>query len=194
MKKFLFAVAALATSLTASAQLWVGGSLGFGNQSYWNAEDTETTWSFAPTVGYALDDALEVGLEFGINGSKIADDKSFGLSIAPFARYTFLSEGDFSLFVQGKIKYGYNKKESSYSTTSGGVTTTVTSEVKGWNFGCYIQPGIKYALTDNFSIVSTFGSLYFYHNDPEKAGGATGQNSFGLSLTSGLSFGLFYTF
>ena len=194
MKKFLFVVAALATSLTASAQLWVGGSLKLDNESYWNADDKLTTWEFNPTVGYALDDALEVGLEFGINGTKIADDKTFGLSIAPFARYSFLSEGNFSMFVQGKIKYSYDKTESSYSTTVGGVTTTVTSEIKGWDFGFYIEPGIKYALTDNFSIVATFGSLYFTHNDPEKAGATTAQNKFGLELSSALKFGLFYTF
>lgn len=190
MKKVLFAIAALATSLTASAQLWVSGSLGFGSQSSWGYDDSMSSWEFKPAIGYALDDALEVGLELGISGENYGKDtwcgeqNSIKFSIAPFARYTFLSEGDFSMFLQGKVKYSYDKTKYVSSDT----------EAKGWDFGVYIQPGIKYALTDNFSMVATLGGLSYTHNDPEKATKGTEQNYFAFQLYTGLSFGLVYSF
>ena len=200
MKKFLFAVAALATSLTASAQLWVSGSLGLGNQSTWNVKDTETTWNFSPSVGYALDDALEVGLSFGIGGTSQGDDSSLNFSIAPFARYTFLSEGDFSMFIEGNVSYGYNKdKKSSSKTTVNPIdgsttTTTVTNESKNWSFGINLMPGIKYAMTDQFAIVAKFGALSFLHKDSESPRFGD-QNGFGINIdATKLEFALVYSF
>lgn len=179
MKKVLFAIAALASCMTASAQLWVSGGLNLDNQSYWNDDDTRTSWSLEPAIGYALDDALEVGLSFGIGGSSKGDDKSTNFSIAPFARYTFLSEGDFSMFVQGQLGYTYHKDKNPLG------------EDKSWSFGVSFCPGIKYALTDQFAIVATFGNLYFDHDDSDWGGA---QNGFGLNINSGLNFGLVYSF
>ena len=85
MKKVLFAIAALATCMTASAQLWVGGALKLGNESNWNDDKSGTEWRIAPTVGYALDDALEVGLGFAIGGTSKGDYSDFNFRIAPFA-------------------------------------------------------------------------------------------------------------
>jgi len=196
MKKVLFAIAAMATCMTASAQLWVSGGLNFGSQSYWNVDDSQTSWGISPAIGYALDDALEVGLEFGISGTSQKDDSSLNFSIAPFARYTFLSEGDFSMFIQGKVGYNYGNVKTSVSTTTSGVTTTTTTERKTWGFDIDIEPGIKYAFTDNFAMAATLGGLYFKHNDPEKASafGGTTQNGFGLSFSTNLKLSLVYTF
>lgn len=180
MKKVLFAIAALATSLTASAQLWVGGDLSFDNQSYWNGDDAQTTWSISPSVGYALDDALEVGLDFTIGGSSFAKTSNFNFKIAPFARYTFLSEGDFSMFIEGKVGYKYDKDKD--------------ADKADWDFYCTIQPGVKYALTDNFSMVARLGGLYFTHNNPAGPSFGGPQNNFGLNFGTGLSFGLVYSF
>ena len=180
MKKVLFAIAALATSLTASAQFWIGGSLNLQNQSYWNNDDALTSWGITPSVGYALDDALEVGLDFGIQGRSQGKADVLQLDIAPFARYTFFSDGDFSMFLQGNIAYEYNK-------------TKVVAESKSWRFGVSIQPGIKYALTDQFSLVAKLGGLYFNHYDPDSPSTAN-QNGFGLTFSTGVSFGLVYSF
>ena len=191
MKKLLFAVAALATSLTASAQLWVSGSVGISNQSKWNHDKSITTWNINPAVGYALDDALEVGLELGLDGYSKDEYSIFSFGIAPFARYTFLSEGDFSMFVQGNIEYKTYSAERK------------KKDFKGHTFGIKFMPGIKYSLTDNFAIVATFGSLYYNHQDRTELEKITlqdyiddndQQNGFGCNIFSNLNFGLVYSF
>ena len=180
MKKVLFAIAALATCMTASAQLWVGGALKLGNQSNWNDDKSGTEWLINPTVGYALDDALEVGLGFAIGGTSKGDYSDFNFNIAPFARYTFLSEGDFSLFLEGQVSYGYSKVKD--------------ADKADWNFRFEIEPGVKYALTDNFSMVAKLGGIFFDHNNPAASPSAAKQNTFGLDFGTGLSLGLYYSF
>lgn len=179
MKKVLFAIAAMAACVTANAQLWVSGSAGIWNQSTWNDDKTATSWSFYPSIGYALDDALEVGLELRLYGYGKDDNSEFDFGIAPFARYTFLSEGNFSMFLQGNIEF------SSYSEKN--------PDFKGKAFGLGIVPGVKYTLTDKFAIVSSFGSLYYYHNDRTEYNDRN-QNLFGCTIFSDLEFGLVYTF
>lgn len=179
MKKVLFTIAAMAACMTASAQLWVSGSVGISNQSSWNDDKAATTWNLSPSIGYALDDALEVGLELGLDGYSKDQLSRFNIKIAPFARYTFLSEGDFSMFLQGNVEF------TSYSQKS--------PDRKGQIFGVSVKPGIKYTFTDNFAMVATFGSLYFNHRDRTEYG-YDEQNGFGCNIGSNLSFGLVYSF
>ena len=194
MKKFLFAVAALATCMSASAQLWVGGSLKLDNSKDWDHDNSTTSWNISPKIGYALDDALEVGLGFGIGGSSFKQNDetkktSFDFSIAPFARYTFFTDGDFSMFVEGNVEYAYHKTKK--EPKSGSAT-----ESKNWSFGINIMPGIKYALTDQFALVATVGTLSFNHHRPDKELSTWygTQNQFSLYLDSAVSFGLYYSF
>ena len=194
MKKFLFAVAVLATSLTASAQLWVGGSLNFDNSKEWDENKASTSWGISPKIGYALDDALEVGLGFGIRGASFennAETKSSQLSfsVAPFVRYTFFSDGNFSLFVEGNVSYAYNSDKEEPKVGE-------TSKTNDWEFGVNILPGFKYTLTDHFALVGTIGSLSYTHNRPYKDAKTWygNQNSFRFNLHSGYSIGLYYAF
>lgn len=194
MKKVLFAIAAMAACVTASAQLWVGGSLSFDNSKDWDDDNSSINWGISPKIGYALDDALEVGLGFGITGYSFkdnAEDKrsTLNLSIAPFVRYTFFSEGDFSLFAEGNVKYTYYKGK--YEPKVGD-----TTERKNWSFGINIMPGFKYALTDHFALVATFGALSLTHSQPDKDSKPwTGsQNDLEFNISSGYGIGLYYTF
>jgi long-subunit fatty acid transport protein len=187
MKKVLFAIAAMTACVSASAQLWVSGSVGIGNTANWNEDKAKTTWNFSPSIGYALDDALEVGLALGLDGSSKDDNSEFNFSIAPFARYTFLSEGDFSMFIQGNIEFAaYSEKNHNTGLTK--------KDIKGQGFGVRIMPGVKYTLTDNFAIVATFGSLYYEHQDFDPEYYNNVQNRFGCNIFSGLNFGLVYSF
>jgi long-subunit fatty acid transport protein len=182
MKKVLFAIAAMAACVSASAQLWVSGGVEYHgaaitNESTYGDDKAKTTWNFNPAIGYALDDALEVGLELNLNGTSKDDKSTFDFKIAPFARYTFLSEGAFSMFLQGSIDfYSYSGKNP---------------EIKGQRFGASIKPGIKYILTDNFAIAATFGDLSYRHTDKD---GSSDQNRFNCSIGSNLSFQLVYSF
>lgn len=185
MKKILFVIAAVASCMTANAQFWVSGSVGVSNSSSYNSDDTRTNWNFNPSVGYALDDALEVGLGLGIGGSSYADDKSFDFSISPFLRYTFLSDGDFSMFLQGNLFLDHQKQKY---VIAGDETVDKDTE-----YGISIRPGIKYTLTDKFAIVATLGGLYFNHTkEPDPSVGP--KNNIGLDINTGLDFGLVYSF
>ena len=65
MKKILLMAAFAVASLTANAQAWIGGSLGFDYEKYKDV-DAKTTFSIAPTVGYNLDEKLALGLELSL--------------------------------------------------------------------------------------------------------------------------------
>jgi opacity protein-like surface antigen len=96
------------------------------------------------------------------------------------------------MFAQGKVGYSFG------NTKTPGIDPAtlekITKESKTWQFGFYIEPGIKYALTDNFSMVATLGGLSFTHNDPEKASDGDDQNAFKFNLFTSLNFGLVYSF
>lgn len=180
MKKFLFVVAALATSMAASAQLWVSGGLNIANERDWNDDNSGTSWSINPAIGYALDDALEVGLSFDLNGYNYDKTSRFGFNIAPFARYTFLSAGDFSMFLECSVGYTYDKWKD--------------ADKADWEFDAKIRPGVKYTLTDNFAMVAKLGKGLFFHHDQPDGPSTWTQNEFGFDFTSALSFGLVYSF
>lgn len=185
MKKILFAIAALASCMTASAQFWVAGSVGVSNSSYYNDDNSRTNWNFSPAVGYALDDALEVGLSLGVSGYSHGDDKTFNFSIAPFLRYTFLTDGDFSMYLQGNLNLEHENNKYVIAGDEIENKTTI--------YGIAIRPGIKYTLTDQFAIVATLGGFYFDHTkEPDPSAGL--KNSFGLNINTGLDFGLVYSF
>ena len=54
MKKFLMTLAAATLmTISAQAQVYIGGSIGIGSEKNFNG-DTETTYKFLPEVGFAL--------------------------------------------------------------------------------------------------------------------------------------------
>lgn len=179
MKKVLFAIAAMAACMSANAQLWISGGASVSNDSEWNDDKSATQWNITPAIGYALDDALEVGLELNLEGYKKDETSRFNFKISPFARYTFFTDGDFSMFLQGNIDF------ANYSQKS--------PDRKGQVFGVSIKPGVKYALTDNFAMVATVGKLYWTHEDRTEYY-YNDQNSFGVGVGSNLSFSLVYSF
>jgi len=180
MKKVLFAIAAMAACVSASAQLWLGGVVGFGNTSYYTeGAKSSTQWRFAPTVGYALDDKLDVGLKLDLQGTS-GDTKYTSIGIKPFVRYTFFSAGDFSFFADGQVGYNYNKYGDGDGT---------------WNFVVSVNPGIKYQLSEHFTVAGMlYGEGLFFRHYKEPADKTGTSNQFGLECGSSLNFGLFYTF
>ena len=182
MKKVLFVIATLALCMSANAKYWFSGSLGFNSQSVYGTDNKEKTQYFCPEFGMAIEDALEVGVGLNIvNPTALSGQQKFSFGFAPFLRYTFLNEGSFHMFVQGSFEYevvspsGYNY----------------------WNLGLYIQPGIRFDLSDQWSIVSKFEGLKYVHTSQAELAypGPQKQNYFGLGADfSALSFGLVYEF
>lgn len=187
MKKILFVIAALATCMTANAKYWFSGSLGFETTSLYNIDDKAHYMDFQPAFGMEIEDDLEIGVTLGISDTKYFKNNNntqqmFEFSFAPFIRYTFLTEGNFNMFVQGGFSYGI----------------VSPSGFNFWEFSLFAEPGIRYMMSEHFSAVATFNGLYFTHmSNPEIKGYPMGEykNEFGLNADfTNLRFGFVYEF
>ena len=109
MKKLFLAAAMMVASLAASAQVYVGGSLGFQSIKPYDGAETSTTFSIMPEIGYNLDDNWAVGIQLGYTSSNADSDfektdftKAI-INLNPYARYTFAKTGIASFFVDGGL-------------------------------------------------------------------------------------------
>lgn len=138
MKKFIAAVAVALCSLSANAQVWVGGSLGFTTLSPKNG-DSKTTLTIAPTVGYKLSDKWELGLSLEEKATFYSGDTDNAFYVSPFARMNFWNGGIATLFVDGGFSVG--------------------SESSKTIFGIGVRPGVKVELSKNLSFEAKTGFL-----------------------------------
>lgn len=178
MKKILLMAAFAVASLTANAQLWLGGSLSFDYEKIKGA-DGKVTFGLAPSIGYNLNDKWALGLEIGFKvandgwGSNlaIAGQKYTMFNVAPYARYTFASVGAANFFVDGGVGVGYEKVGGDDGTA----------------FHIGFRPGVAFNISDHVSFVGTTGYFGYRH--------AEDYNHFGLNVNNELaSVGFFYTF
>lgn len=191
MKKIMMTLAAVAVAATMNAQVWVGGELGFKSSHNNGSEDTQKTFDIAPEIGYNLDDNFSVAIKLGYSYSDALDwDEVLGttnifgsyrtnaFSIKPYIRYTFVKAGNFSAFVDGGLNY-----------------TTMHAQGADNNlnvFGAFVTPGIAYAVSDKVGLVAHLGQgLYFNHTWLKDS---FRNNTYGLNLTNGISFGAYYNF
>lgn len=155
--------------MVASAQIYVGGSLGF-----WNNDDAEEmSYSICPEVGYTLSDNLALGAVLGYDYSEQGDFDTKSIKVSPYARYTFLKAGAVSLFADGAVDLLFGDDDQ-----------------KAWSVG--VKPGIAVAINENFSAVAHVG--YLGYGDNEDGLGDAIKHGFGLNLKNSLSFGLYYSF
>jgi len=191
MKKIMMTLAAVCVAATMNAQTWVGGELGFSGDHTNGTETTNKTFTFAPEFGYNLDENLSVAIKLGYEYQDACDlDKLFGttnfygfartnaFTVNPYVRYTFCKAGNFSVFVDGGISY---------------TTLHPQGAEKNLNiFGAAVVPGIAYAVSDKVTLVSHLGKgLYWNHTWLEDS---FRNNSYGLNLFNGISFGAYYNF
>ncbi len=170
----MIAVVCLAT-LAANAQVYVGGSLGFSNTSY--DGESSASYKFMPEVGYVLDEEWAIGISLGYADVDDGAEKAF--SVAPYARWTFLTMNKVSLFVDGQFEFAHTDSDAA-------------GKINAWAIG--VRPGFKVAVTDNLSLVSKVGVLGYTSAKPDKDG-AKSTNTFGFDVDgSNISFGLFYNF
>ena len=164
MKKVFLTLALVLTTVVASAQWYVGGGLGFSKTED-AAKNKTTAFNINPEVGYKLNDNWTIG---GVLGFEMEKDAYKMFTIAPYARYTFLTAGDFSVFADASLEVGIYKPEA-------GDNTTV------WGLG--IKPGVAYNIDENWSVAAHVGFLGY--EDFDDLG-----NSWGLNLDNNLSFSL----
>ena len=183
MKKIMMTLVAIAMATTMNAQWYVGGSVGFGSVKA-GSGDSETTYKVIPEVGYSFNDKWSVGVALGYAKGSCSFGNSLQdytqnvttevFSVNPYARYTFVNEGKFSIFCDGGIGFESWKD-------------------MGTNFSVGLRPGFAFKASDKISLEAHIGFVGFNTFSPK--GGGDSSNSFGLDLTGvANSFGIYYNF
>ena len=169
MKKVFLTLALVLTTVVASAQWYVGGGLGFSKQ------DKATSYEIKPEVGYKLNDAWTVGAEVVLGKTKdTADWNGTTIAVNPYARYTFLTAGEFSVFAEAYASIQNKKPEGGKGETG---------------FALGVRPGVAYNLSENWTIAAKLGEGLNYQD--KKYVGAP-KSKFALDLKNDLTFSLYY--
>lgn len=195
MKKILLMAAFAVATLTANAQYYVGGTLGFSNDKTNNGNTKVTSFTVMPEFGLALNDQLGLGILFGATSetTKVTgydDVKETTWSVNPYLRYQALEIGKVNVFVDGGVYFRSTSKDN-YKA--------------GMALGLNVAPGISYKLSDSFSIVAKANNLlsFGYKKDPVRdvpnAGDADKHidaelNTLNNFSAASLSFGFYYNF
>ena len=221
MKKLFITIAFVAAAMFASAQLYVGGSLGMATQSgKYKFESGSTTvetdmpktfsFTFAPEAGFMFADNMGVGLKLGFGmGKRTSKDgtdpvitttrKTTEIGFMPYFRYVFAEVDNFKFYADAQVAYAMSKPKV---TVEGGETTITQDGNKTTTIGFGIVPGMAYQLTDNISMNCALNILelgFQTQKTVEKDGDDTGTtkvNSFGFGVNeaSPITIGFFYTF
>ncbi len=175
------AVALMSVALSASAQYYVGGSLGFTSTSISDTDQDGSSFKILPEIGYQLDKDLSIGVQVGYShgyaafGSLTVSDikaamntlastyadindeemKLNSFTIAPYVRYTIAEWGKLNVFVEGYI--GYTNITSDGTPNTSGSTSNNKTKVNAFEIG--VRPGVKLQLTDRVSVLCKLGSL-----------------------------------
>ena len=176
MKKIILSAIVAVCAISANAQVWAGGKLGFTATSGDAYAETQTQVAIAPEIGYSINDKVDVAAAISLsllnnrNGVKAANVTEF--TVEPYVRYTFAEAGIAKFFVDGYVGFGSYKPK--------GVDATTTFKVG-------VRPGVKVALSDDVCLVSTLGNLgYKTVKDT--------YNQFGLNLDNAITFGIYFNF
>lgn len=213
MKKVFLTFAFVAAAFFCQAQLFVGGSLGFGvtggnheHNGYKVDNPKGLTFTIHPNLGYMFSDRIGAGVDFGYGLERIKEDvegedlKVFAhsWSVTPYFRYVFVNWDPIKIYGDLQVSFGGTKNKAKYDGVS-------IDGNKVFNFGAQIIPGIAYAITDNLSMnaqVYLFGIGYSldkttYENDSDYPDGLEKKDTaFGFLINENtpLTIGFFYTF
>lgn len=162
-------------SLTAGAQVYVGGGVGL-----WRNRDANTTnFALVPEVGYKLSDRWSIGTTLGYEHAYTKGEKVNGVVVSPYARYNAVSLGRVTFFVDGGFGFSTFKVKGADSSSN------------GWQVG--VSPGLSVALTDRLNFISHVGFLGW--RDSDDGASSFGGDGFGFSLSGNdLTFGINYNF
>ncbi|MBO6190750.1 MAG: hypothetical protein IKR63_06970 [Alloprevotella sp.] len=173
MKRILLTAVVALLTLSASAQVYIGGAAGFWR----NPSDNTTQFKVAPEVGYCLSNKWAVGMALGYQYNYDDGASSNSVAINPYARFTFAKFGPVSLFADGGFELGVEKPKNFDSAVI-------------WGVG--VKPGVAVGLTEKLSFVSHLGFLG-YRGSNDNA--VTTFDGFGVRFdATDVNFGLYYNF
>lgn len=181
MKKLMALVAFMALTVSASAQVYVGGSVGFTSSKTegGGADKDGSSFKLMPEIGYQLDQQMSVGVQIGYSSGYAAfgslsvtdfkgllntavstyadlgsdDMKLKSFTFAPYIRYTALELGKANIFIEGSVGYtNITMDQASAGNHRLGETKVDVIEVA-------VRPGVELKITDRFSAIAKLGSL-----------------------------------
>ena len=149
-------------------------------------------FAFTPKFGYFLTDKWAVGADLNIstvsylpNTAKLDKSGSFGIGV--FARYYFLSLGNFKAY--GEAGLGYSHKKYEYLDN----TTNIDNGIKA-----NIDLGINYFFTPKWAATFTLANILSYNNASPEDGPSTSDLEVNINLFDNIfaqpQFGLLYKF
>ena len=179
MKKILMTMVAVFAAMNMNAQVYVGGSVGFGSAKVGGGE-SESTYKIVPEIGYNLNDQWAIGASLGYQkgacnfGSfDFAPGDTEIFTVNPYARYTFLNSDMVNVFVDGGLGFASIKDGGSL-------------------FQVGLRPGIALKANDKISFVAHIGFVGFETASPKHG---DSSNAFGLNLDgNNIMFGVYYNF
>lgn len=179
MKKLLVLAFAAFASISASAQFYFGGELGFSR----NATDNVTTVTIAPEVGYNFNETWAFGgvLDYDYRYHNGTDLNIF--EISPYARYKYakLADDKLQFFCDGSVGFGVQK---------------YTGADAGFVYHIGFRPGVSFALNNHWSLVAHLGQLGWEGATDKAASeyGRKNQFTWNIFKWSDLKLGFYYSF
>lgn len=184
MKKFIATFVIALAAISASAQTYLGGSVGFTSTDVKGEDKSITQLLIAPEIGYNLDENLALGISLGYSYTKQESSLNV-LSVSPYVRYTVAKSGICSFFIDGVFDFATAKPEHGDSSNA-------------WGLG--VKPGVRFDITKKIYATASMGYLGYQDTsdiDGKKTFGfafsGSGTNYFS-EVSSGLKLGLYYNF
>lgn len=179
-------------SLTASAQVYLGGEVGLWR----NADDNHTNFTLKPEVGYNLSDKWALGIAVGFthdyfgsgefDGETLHKLKVNSFAIDPYARWTYAKFGPVSLFLDMGFGINASKAKSDFKGNEYDSDALV-----GWRIG--VSPGLRVSLVKNLDFIAHAGFLGY--READNGFSPYGEQGFGFEVSGyDLNFGLLYNF
>lgn len=182
MKKIFMSLVAVALAVSASAQVYVGGAVGFGSSKY-QGGDNETTYQITPEIGYKINSDWAIGITGGCGktNADLVGLEPFGNStisysfVSPYVRYTIAQAGPVAFYGDFCLGYShYNHVGDVYSVG--------------------VRPVIAFNMNKHFTVLSKIGFLG-YNNYNYKQDGISNSDEFGFYLSGNkIELGLNYNF
>lgn len=166
-------------SLTASAQFYFGGQVGFSR----NATHNETTVVIAPEVGYSFNEKWTFGgiLEYDYGYASGYDVNVF--EILPYARYKFahLADNKVQFFCDGRVGFGVQKGKG---------------QDAGFVYEIGLRPGVAFNVNSHWSLVAHLGQLGWEGATDKATGLYARSNQFTWNIFNwnDIRLGFYYSF
>ena len=184
MKKFIATFVIALATISASAQTYIGGGIGFTSTDKKGEDKSLTSLTITPQVGYNLNEKWALGL--GVSYTYTKQESSLNtITVAPYVRYTVAKAGICSFYIEGEFAFASLKPEEGDSST-------------GWSFG--VKPGVRFVITKNIFSTASLGFLGY-----QDTSDFNGEKTFGFGFSghggnyfannnAGLKLGLYYNF